>query len=173
MEATALVKEWQDAFDIMRKGGSYADYVKANENLHKNDFYQYMGGSSSPMSRWVFLAEQKKYLSDEYQVNEESGLFIYVPDFSVLLSQIDIPVLALFGELDTNIDWRKTKMLYENTIGKSPQAELTVKVFPYGNHNLKKSLTGGVRELINNGNAPYVDNYYESVEKWLNKVLKN
>lgn len=171
-EAKALVNEWQTAFDIMRKGGSYADYVKANENLRKNDFYQYLGGSSSPMSNRGFRAEQKKYLSGEYQVNEESGLFIYVPDFSELLSQINIPVLAMFGELDTNVDWRKTKTLYENTIGKNPEAELIINVFPGGNHTLKKSITGGVRELINSGNAPYVDGYYETMEMWMQQVLE-
>jgi hypothetical protein len=36
-------------------------------------------------------------------------------------------VLALFGEQDRNVDWRQTRALYTETIGRNPRARLTVK----------------------------------------------
>jgi hypothetical protein len=34
---------------------------------------------------------------------------VYVPGFRDLLGRLDVPVLALFGEKDRNVDWRKTR----------------------------------------------------------------
>ena len=45
---------------------------------------------------------------------------IYVPGFRELLRRLDVPVLALFGEQDRNVDWRKTRALYTETIGRNP-----------------------------------------------------
>src|SRR5688572_31646632 len=46
---------------------------------------------------------------------------------------------SLFGEKDRNVDWRKTRALYAETIGRNPRARLTVRTFPDGNHNLHRS----------------------------------
>ena len=73
---------------------------------------------------------------------------IYVPGFRDLLGRLDMPVLALFGEKDRNVDWRKTRALYTETIGRNPKARLTVKTFPDGNHNIHQSRTGGYREML-------------------------
>src|SRR5690606_29155205 len=66
-----------------------------------------------------------------------------VPGFAERLLSLDVDVLALFGDKDINVDWRKTKALNERTIGQNPRATLTVETFPDGNHNIQRSATGG------------------------------
>jgi hypothetical protein len=46
----------------------------------------------------AFLAEQKQFLSGTFQVDEATGLMIYVPHFQHMFAQLNIPVLAIFGE---------------------------------------------------------------------------
>jgi hypothetical protein len=77
-------------------------------------------------------------------------------------------VLALFGENDRNVDWRKTRALYAETIGRNPKARLTVKAFPDANHNLHRSRTGGYREMLEILKRPATtEGYYETMREWL------
>lgn len=165
-EVALLVGEWQAAFDAIRLGKSYEAYLNSDKNLRQNKFYKELTGGAQPYDERAFLNEQKRYLSGEYKVNSESGLFVYVEQFPEMLSALNIPVLAIYGELDTNIDWRKSKVLYERTIGKS--ASLTVRSFPKADHMIKKSETGGIREAQSiNYSAPYVEGYYDTMLDWL------
>ena len=78
-----------------------------------------------------------------------------------------MPVLALFGENDSQVDWRKTKKLYEETIGENPDSGLSVKVFKNCNHNLQKCITCGYQEDLSALKWQACDNYYETMESWL------
>ena len=85
---------------------------------------------------------------------------VHVPGFDGILTGLDIQVLALFGEKDTNLDWRRTKALYESSIGKNRHATLVVRTFPNANHLIRLTETGSVREvegqLIRGGTKPMV-----------------
>src|SRR5690606_22027358 len=87
---------------------------------------------------------------------------------------LDVHVLALFGEKNTNIDWRQTKALYESTIGKNPNATLTTHTFPKANHILSLTQTGSVREvegqLIRGGTK--ADGYYDTQLNWLSNNVQ-
>ena len=104
-------------------------------------------GWGGHVSEEAFYAYQARFESGEFVVDEEAGLQVYVPDFRQVLGAIDRPVLALFGEKDTNVNWRMTSKLYRATIGANPRADLTIETFPSANHNLKQAQTGGVREI--------------------------
>jgi hypothetical protein len=41
-----------------------------------------------------------------------------VPNFEQIMLKVQGPVLAIFGENDSQVNWRQTKTLYERTIGK-------------------------------------------------------
>ncbi|MEM0934182.1 MAG: alpha/beta hydrolase, partial [Bacteroidota bacterium] len=97
----------------------------------------------------------------------ESGLWVYINDFDQTLLKINCPVLALFGANDSQVDWRKTKKLYEETIGANPDSELTVKVFENCNHVLQKCITCGWREDLSALKWKACDAYYETMEEWL------
>ena len=87
-----------------------------------------------------------------------------------LLSSLNVPVLALFGEKDLTVDWQSAKSLYERTIGQNPNASLSIKTFPDGNHNLHQCITGGFNETMEIlKNPATVDGYYDTVLTWLEK----
>jgi hypothetical protein len=63
--------------------------------------------------------------------------------------------------------------LYSETIGKNPNASLTIKTFPDGNHNLQQARTGGLREMLQMSEHRAGAGYYEAMADWLRaKVLR-
>lgn len=161
-EIAALVSEWRRGFEITRTGGRFAEYLAATENLRRDPFMAYLG----------FETSEAQYLGYQAQVSNapvdpETGLQIYVPRFAETLSSLNIPVLALFGEKDTSVDWRSTASLYRRTIGANPLARLTVRTFADGNHNLQQAATGGLREMIEMRERHPSVGYFEVMENWL------
>lgn len=166
-ETEVLVDEWQRSFDAVWQGGDYQDYLDARPTLSQDPFADFMGWGGY-VSEQAFYAYQGRFENGEFVVDAEAGLQVYVPDFRQVLSGIDRPVLALFGEKDTNVDWRATSRLYHQTIGTNPNADLTVVTFPEANHNLKRAETGGVREMRGQPwDTPYAEGYFESMAEWL------
>lgn len=166
-ETERLLLAWQRSFDAVWRGGSYEEYLEAASALSKDPFVQLMGWSQ-PATEEEFRSYQDQYERGELSVDEESGLAVYVPNFDDVLSSIEIPVLALFGDRDTNVDWRKTAELYRETIGNNPEADLSVRVFAGANHNLKQAETGGVREMYGQAwDTPYAEGYFETMADWL------
>ena len=166
-EVESLVAEWQARFNTVWQGGTYQEFLGAAPNLAQDPFMIYMGWGGTA-SEEGFLAEQQKYKDGTLVVNEEAELMVYVPEFRNVLGAINKPVLALFGEKDTNVDWRKTMALYQETIGANPDASLIIKTFPDGDHTLRQSKTGGIREMNEQtGPRPYVEGYYQTMRTWL------
>lgn len=166
-EVQKLVSEWQASFNTLWKNGTYRQYLDASPNLSTDDFMHFMGWGGH-VTEQEFLEYQKKFQTGELSVDARDELMIHVPDMRKILASIDKPVLALFGERDTNVDWRKTAELYRETIGANPAASLTMRTFPDANHILRQCETGGVREMSEQaGDTPYADGYYESMLSWL------
>lgn len=163
-QAEMLVNEWMKGAEIARSGGTFEENLKATENLRKDSLYMYFNGNDVP-TREGYLRWQNTFATGENIVDEETGLKIYVPDFDKLLNKINCPVLALFGEKDSQIDWQRTIAFYKKTIGAKPHANLTIKTFPEGNHNIQKCTTGGFREKLTSYKP--CDGYYETMASWL------
>ncbi|MFN7232489.1 MAG: hypothetical protein ACK5U9_11840 [Brevundimonas sp.] len=67
--------------------------------------------------------------------------------------------------------WRSTAALYARTLGAHPRADLTVRTFPDGNHNLHRSPTGGLREMIGMPERRAVEGDYETMAGWLEEKV--
>ena len=159
-----LVNEWQEGVRISHAGGSFETYQTATSNLRKNDFFlRFMNGETTKENYYDY---QKLFMKQKLDV--KSGLQVYINNFDSILSKINCPVLALFGEKDMNVDWTKTKTLYESTIGLN--ADLTIKSFPDCNHNLFKCKTGGFYEFQDR-NLPWdrCDGFLDTMTAWLAK----
>jgi hypothetical protein len=162
-----LTSEWRRGFELTARGGTFEAYLDATKTLRHDLFMVFLSGSPD-VSRTSFLEDQRRFSSGAFQVDDATGLMAYVPGFRELLGRLDVPVLALFGEQDRNVDWRKTRALYLETIGRNAKARLTVKTFPDGNHNLHQSRTGGYREMLEILNGPRMsEGYYERILDWL------
>ena len=94
-------------------------------------------------------------------------LLHFVPEFDRTLSNVDADVLALFGEKDLNVDWRKTLALYDETIGRNPEASLTTETFPDADHNLNIAETGSLQEMLTMMTRQKTEGYYDLQIGWL------
>lgn len=165
-EIKLLIGEWRHGFEITSRGGTFEDYLAATQTLRRDPFMVFLsGGKGEDAAR--FLAEQKQFLNGTFQVDAATGLMIYVPHFEHMLARVNLPVLAIFGEKDRNVNWRNTVALYSQTIGKNPHASLTIRTFPDGNHNLQQARTGGLREMLQMNEHRASAGYYEAMEDWL------
>jgi pimeloyl-ACP methyl ester carboxylesterase len=162
-----LMKAWSANVDIARHGGTWAENQKAMEVLRADPFYQSLTKGDSKPTEEGYLKWQRSFLdrTNPYPVNEKTGLQIYVKDFDRVLSKIDCPVLALFGEKDSQVDWQKTIAFYKVSFGNNPKAKLVVKTFPDANHNLFRCKTGGLREELDK--IEYAEGYFETMGRWL------
>lgn len=158
-----ILSEWHNSILLSRGGASYKYYLSATKNLRKNKFWRKINNES--------ISEESYY---EYQkviqggtLDKDTELPLYVENFNEMLSEIDIPVLTLFGETDMTVDWKKTKMLYEKTMKEN--TDLTIKTFPNCNHNMWQAKTGGIYEF-EDSNWEYIrcDGFLNSITNWLN-----
>ncbi len=171
-EIKTLVGEWRRGFEITRRGGKFEDYLAATENLRRDPFMKSLSGGSDE-DKAAFLAEQERFLSGKFQVDEHTGLMIYVANFQDMLAHVNVPVLAIFGEKDSSVNWRGTAALYSRTIGENPHASLTIRTFPDGNHNIQQARTGGLREMLEVRERRASVGYFEAMEDWLRKEVLN
>ena len=171
-EIELLLGEWRRGFEITSRGGTFEEYLTATQTLRRDPFIVFMSGGKDA-DKATFLTEQKRFLSGAFQVDRATGLMVYVSHFEQMLARVNVPVLAIFGEKDRNVNWRATVTLYSKTIGKNPNASLTIRTFADGNHNLRQAQTGGLREMMQMSEHHPSTGYYEAMTDWLTaKVLK-
>jgi uncharacterized protein len=166
-EAEVVMQEWRRGFELFANGASHEEFLAATTHLRANAYITRMTGDD--YSRDNFEREQVKLQTAPrpLPIELETGMKIYIHDFDTLLSRLNLPVLALFGEKDLNVDWRKTRALYEATIGANPNASLTVHTFPNGNHVIDVAETGSLREMRGMGARRKCDGYYTTQVEWL------
>lgn len=160
-----LANEWLTGSKISHSGGNFEAYQAATPNLRENEFWlRFTNGGITEEGYYTY---QQKFSQEE--LDDETGLQVYIEDFEALLSDINCPVLALFGEQDMNVDWVQTKYIYERTLGKS--TDLTIKSFPDCNHNLFQCETGGFYEFEDN-NLPWIRCHgsLDAITNWLNET---
>ena len=165
-QTNEIVYSWQKTFNTVWKGKTYEEYLKAFSPIKNDPLVNYLG--IYELDKPTFYGYQHQFNSGVLTVDKESELLIYVKHFDELLSSLDIPVQALFGEKDTNLDWRKTAELYRKTIGKNPKASLSTKIFANANHSLKQCDICSVREANDKAwQNPYAEGYFETMSDWL------
>ena len=173
-ETKRLMAEWKRGRQIFIQGGDYDSYLAATEHLRKDSLVFEFAGNVTGTKK-DFEAEQAAYLKekDKYKFDEKTLSMIRVQNFDQTLSRLNIDVLALFGEKDTNQNWRKARDLYESTMGRNPKATLTLRTFPDGNHGITVSATGSIREVegVPLDAGVKCKGYYETQLEWLRKYV--
>jgi pimeloyl-ACP methyl ester carboxylesterase len=170
-EAERLYRAWMLGHKLFCTHGSYEDRQEAIRPLIQDSTSRRLFGYSlEPKNlqeaRASYVKDVALYTSNGY-FDQESGLWVYIKDLDTLLEKMRCPVLAIFGENDSQVDWRTTKKLYEGTIGSDPHAELTIKTFVHCGHGLQKCVTCGFKEDLSASNWEACDGYYETMIQWL------
>ena len=178
-EIDAVYNAWVNQNRLFWSGADLESYMKVSKVFWQNDIVQKLTGQPyverKPGSREyeeyrkLYQKNQQNWMASGNTYDEASGLQISVPDFDKVLKSISSPVLAIFGENDRQVDWRKTKALYENTIGLNDDSKLTVKVFANADHSLRLSKTGDYLEVQSKDywKFPIVDGYYKVMLDWV------
>jgi uncharacterized protein len=168
-QVALLMKQFDHYLRTLRHGGqSYSQLVESTKELFNDPYYTSLG--QNIISEEEFKRAPEYYKTSGDQFDETTGLMIMLPGFDTLLKKITCPVLALFGELDSQVDWRKTKVLYQNTIGKNPKASLQIKSFANCNHNMNRCKTGASKEDLKEFNWATCDGYHDTMRVWLASI---
>ena len=170
-EAENLFQAWMLGHKFFCTNDSYEYYLAAIQPLRQDSTCRKLFGYTNVPAiteedRKAYVRNQKSYTSKGY-FDPVSGLWVYIENFDKTLLKINCPVLALFGADDSQVDWRKTKALYEETLAANPNSALTVKVFEQCNHSLQKCITCGYQEDLSTLKWQACDQYYETMEGWL------
>ena len=99
---------------------------------------------------------------------ETAGLdsFFYSPVEH--LRQIQIPVLAVFGGKDSQIDPIAGEKSYRQAFAKSGNRKSVVQAFPEADLLLAVSKTGSLKEMLNRDSHETVPGYWDAVRQFLN-----
>jgi uncharacterized protein len=165
-KAKLFVAEYLAQNALIENGGTYQEYVylKSKQEFRKDDFFMNYMNIDREFPESLYN-EYQKNLKVNYKRENQTNICIIVSDFDSILSEINCPVLAIFGEKDYVVDWQKTLSLYKMTIGKNNNKKLTIKTFPDGNHGIRKCRTGASNEVIEN--EEFCDSYIETMTIWL------
>ncbi|MDW3646043.1 MAG: hypothetical protein R8P61_03195 [Bacteroidia bacterium] len=167
-EIDLLMNEWDHYQKILVRGGeSLENFLNAIPNLMKDPYFN---PNNFQFSEEVFNSIQYAYQNNGVSYDDSTNLAIMVKDFENKLKRLDIPVLAIFGERDTQIDWKKTQIIYEKTIGSNSKADLTISTFSNCNHTIQNCESGGINENLEKFGYAVCDGYYDTMLMWLNKL---
>ncbi|MCL0060838.1 alpha/beta hydrolase [Dehalococcoidia bacterium] len=85
--------------------------------------------------------------------------------------QVVVPVLALFGELDVQVDAAQNRSALEEALARAGNNDVTVVVFPTANHLFQDAVTGGVTEypLLS---PEFLPDFLKTVTDWLLERVK-
>lgn len=81
-------------------------------------------------------------------------------------AEVEVPVLALFGELDTQVDVGQNKPALEAALDEAGNDDATVVVFPDANHLFLAADTGGPDEYAELDKA-FVPGFLDTISDWL------
>ena len=163
-----LADEWRAGCEVFRGGGSYAAYQEATQALQANEYINRMRGG---WPTWAEYELQQKYctLGACTHIDDDMCSFVHIEKFDEMLAALDVDMLALFGEKDLNVDWRKTRQLYEQAVGSNGTGTLVVKTFADADHNLNVAENGSLKEMQGMTSSRKSDGFYQVQIDWLRK----
>jgi hypothetical protein len=82
------------------------------------------------------------------------------------LEMVKCPVLALFGERDTQVSPKQNMPAMEKAFRKGGNRDVTFKVFPEANHLFQKAVTGSPSEYASLEKA-FVPGFLDTISSWI------
>ena len=163
-QANLLTDEYWEGETIFQCGGSYEDYCNATKSMRQDSICSYQSGKTIREDYYHF---QKLFLDLGLPVDCETGKVNGNPGFKEAVSDVSCPVLAIFGENDSYVNWRNTIKFYNETIGSNGKAELTIKTFSNCNHGIQRCRTGAIGEDLSEFGWSVCEGYPEAMKNWL------
>jgi dienelactone hydrolase len=140
-------------YDYLRTGEGWDQYVATRERLAAR-----MGGNPPE----AFPATQ-----DHPYLQFIRPLILYDP--AAAIRQLQLPVLALFGELDNNIMAEKNRAAWEAALEAGSHRDYTLRILPRANHALLEAKAGNNAEM--RSLQRFVPEYFTTINDWLAKRI--
>jgi uncharacterized protein len=86
------------------------------------------------------------------------------------LQKIHCPVLAIFGGLDQVVPVEKSADIWRQATAKAGNKDVTIKIFPHGNHSLVETKTGALRDSALA--KRFVPGFFDLQRDWLLKRVR-
>ena len=108
-------------------------------------------------------------------ITEENSWSAWPQDIDAFDDPMDIiktktlPILALFGEFDKNVDPVQGAAAYKNALDEAGNVDYTIEVLEGAGHVLAPALTGCPDEFVSN---EYVPEYLEILDEWVSLLNK-
>jgi len=138
---------------------TYAEYLEAAEYLNKNPVVSSM--------KWGGIITEDRFTP---KTPSNEGFFNPIP----LIEKMTIPILAIFGEKDTQVDPVQASEAYKKALKKGGHPLNHVEVFPYADHNIMLAETGCIKEQRDRwrlrNSRGYAPGYIDLMQNWLKKL---
>ena len=80
--------------------------------------------------------------------------------------QVDVPILALFGELDVQVDSGQNAPALEAVLERARTDDYTIVIFPTANHLFQDAVTGSISEY-GDLTQEFVPDFLPTITDWL------
>jgi dipeptidyl aminopeptidase/acylaminoacyl peptidase len=148
-------KKARQYFRRRARAKTYREYLEAAEYLDQNPFIQSI--------KWGGIRSEDRFSP---LLPSSEGFFNPI----TLIEKITIPVLAIFGEKDTQIDPFQGAEAYEKALKKAGNRFYRVKLFPEADHGIIIAKTGCLKEQRERYRSSYAPGYIELMQNWLNSL---
>jgi pimeloyl-ACP methyl ester carboxylesterase len=95
---------------------------------------------------------------------------LYFYDPAPTLRRLQVPTLALFGELDNNVLAAKNKAAWDSALGAGGNGDYTSRILPKANHVQLEARAGNNAEMASL--QRFVPAYFTTVQEWLAKRVR-
>jgi alpha-beta hydrolase superfamily lysophospholipase len=102
--------------------------------------------------------------SERYAEWQESGALDVSPDR--FLPALEIPVLALWGNLDSEVDWQGSVKVYREAFARGKNS-LDIRVFKDADHRICKASASPVGERVAGDECKPAPDYFDTMLLWL------
>ncbi|MGD8698052.1 MAG: alpha/beta fold hydrolase [Gemmatimonadales bacterium] len=158
-QAASEAQAVEEHFAGLYVAGTYAEYLSHAEPLIANPVVVDIGFVSAITPR------------DEWQPRDPQGQPFFDP--MTLIERTTIPVLAFFGEKDTQIDPFQGAEAYRAALDRAGNADYRVVLVPGVDHSMVISETGCMKERSRRsrtGWRNYAPEYLDPMEEWLRRL---
>ncbi|MEM6810094.1 MAG: alpha/beta hydrolase [Pseudomonadota bacterium] len=160
-----LMSEWDDYQRILVRGGTLEDFNASTQNLMADAYYN---GDNFQMTAEILANIQGFFGSGAFEFDDQTNQIVMYPDLESTLRRLSIPVIAILGRLDSQIDWQATGALYERA-AQAGGMQLDTVYLDNCNHVMQTSVTGALYEDLP-PDTPACAGYYDAMRTWLQGV---
>jgi pimeloyl-ACP methyl ester carboxylesterase len=154
-------KEAEDHFIQIYYAKTFEEYIKHAKPLYDNPVQRKLGFVSAlwDETNWKPISPEREGFYDPIKVIEK----------------VTTPVLAFFGEKDTQVDPIQGVEAYNKALTKAGNKNFRVELIPNADHNIILCETGSMKERNQRSSKEwqnYAPEYLEMMEEWLKKLVQ-